>query len=86
MTGVGSTLNFYGTQTLDNATIDVGGAGSSAYLNAWDENGAPATLTLGPDVNIVTTVENATATLGGSADATLINKGTITAETNSAIS
>jgi hypothetical protein len=82
MRGSGSTLNFYGTQTFNDATIDIGGTGYSSYLNAWDENGAPATLTLGPSVNIVTTGVNGTSTLGGSADATIINQGTITAETS----
>jgi hypothetical protein len=80
VTGPGSTLNFYGTQSFDNATINIGGTGFLSYLNAWDDNGAPATLTLGPNVTIVETTGD--ALLSGSADATIVNQGTITAETN----
>jgi hypothetical protein len=80
VTGTGGTLNFYGTQTFDDATINIGGTGFLSYLNAWDDNSAPATLTLGPNVMIVETTGN--ALLGGSTDATIVNQGTIVAETN----
>jgi hypothetical protein len=78
--GAGSALNFVGSQTFDNARINIGGAGYSSYLNAWDDNGAPATLTLGQRSVISTLTGN--ATIAGSADATIVNRGTIAAGTD----
>ena len=78
LTGSGSTMNFEGTQTLDNALLDIGGGASIlAIANA----GGAAVLTLGSKLNVVHTGGSATIGAGfnGSGN-TIINQGSISAK------
>jgi hypothetical protein len=77
MTGSDAQINFYGSQTFDNATVNIGGNGLYSYLLAYDQNGAATTLTLGPNLDVVATTGN--VYFGGDSDATIVNQGTITA-------
>ena len=77
MTGSDAQINFYGSQTFDNATVNIGGNGLYSYLLAYDDNGAAATLTLGPNLDLIAKTGN--VYFGGNSDATIVNQGTIKA-------
>jgi hypothetical protein len=79
VTGSSSQLNFYGNQTIDNATINIGSTGTS-YLQIFDTIPG-AILALGSGINLVS---QGNVYLIGSSDATLVNKGKITAATGGA--
>ncbi len=73
LTGGNSYLLFTGTQTLDNATVSIGGTSGAGFLEA---TGAGSTLTLGPNLSLTHT---GGARLYASAGDTIVNTGTINA-------
>lgn len=79
VTGQSAQLDFYGTQTVDNATISIGSASNTDYLIAYN-TGPTATLTLGSKLSLVSS--GATVNVTGSSTARIVNKGTITASTS----
>jgi len=56
LTGGNSYLRFSGTQTLDNATVSIGGTSGSGFLYAFSSG---TTLTLGPNLSVTQTGLNA---------------------------
>jgi hypothetical protein len=79
ITGQSAQLSFYGSQTVDNATISIGGASNTDYLIA-NNTGPTATLTLGSKLSLVSSGTSVNVT--GSGTARIVNKGTITASTS----
>lgn len=79
VTGSSAQLNFYGNQTIDTATINIGSSNTS-YLQILDTLPG-AVLVLGSAVNLVS---KGNVNLTGSSDAKLVNKGKITASTGGA--
>ena len=82
LTGSSSTLYAVGTETLDNATLNIGNGSSSDYVYN-DDISAAAVLTLGPNLTINQTGGN--AYLYGYDDRTgsgIVNEGTINAGFN----
>jgi hypothetical protein len=80
VTGNGSELNFYGTQTVNNATITLGSAGNAAYLGAIGASTPTDTLTLGAGltIDVAGGQVNFGFAAGGTA-ADFVNNGTINA-------
>lgn len=82
ITGSGASLSMVGFQTLDNATVDLGGTGF-AYLYEDDPSEGGATLTLGPGLQIDQTGQNvqidAVTYAGGDS---VLNEGSINAAFN----
>ena len=82
LTGTGSYLYAVGTETLDNATLNIGNGSSADYVYN-DDISAAAVLTLGPHLTINQT--GSTAYLYGYDDRTgsgIVNEGTINAGYN----
>ena len=82
LTGTGSYLYAVGTETLDNATLNIGNGSSTDYVYN-DDISAAAVLTLGPHLTINQT--GSTAYLYGYDDRTgsgIVNEGTINAGYN----
>jgi hypothetical protein len=75
-TGANSTLDFDNTQTLNNATINLGSTSGYSYLCEYDSTGAGTVLTLGSKVTID---ESGKAIVGDSAYAGdgIVNQGNI---------
>ena len=83
--GTGAYLFFLDTQTLDNATVDIGGGagGGTAYIYLQEDTGKATTLTLGSHVSLATTAHNAQIVLDNqNAGNALVNQGTVTAGTS----
>jgi fibronectin-binding autotransporter adhesin len=81
LTGTSSQLVVVNNQTLDKATINIGGATNYAYLYDYDTNGASHTLTLGSGLTIDQTgVYAALADYSGQAGDGFVNEGKISAE------
>ena len=79
LTGAGSSLVFAGNQTMNNATINFGSSDGSGYaVLGISDNGAPAVLILGQNLNIVGSGLYAKL-YSTSPDATIINDGAISA-------
>jgi hypothetical protein len=79
LTGAGSSLNFDGSQTLNDATIDFGGNSATGYATLdVSDSGPAATLTLGAKLNIAGSSRFAQI-VGGSSDAGVVNDGAISA-------
>ncbi len=73
LTGGNSYLQFSGTQTLDNATVSIGGTVGAGFLEA---TGTGSTLTLGPSLTLTQT---GGAELYASTGDAIVNAGTINA-------
>jgi fibronectin-binding autotransporter adhesin len=85
LSGSNAVLNLYDTQTLNNATLNFGGATSYNQINLVVDNGGPATLTLGSNFALNATGKYTQIQLdphGANAATTLANLGTITAGVN----
>jgi hypothetical protein len=83
LTGVGAGINTYGVTSLNNATFNIGGAGTSNSITLYPGS-VDATLTLGSNLDMVQSAANSGATIDldfyYGHTGTLINQGTITAE------
>jgi hypothetical protein len=82
LTGGGSNIDFIGSQTLDNATVSLGGTASTGYAQqitaGYYNESAATTLTLG--AHVLLSQSGTYATLGGyTTNDVIINNGTITA-------
>ncbi len=82
LTGGNAYLDFYNTQTLDNATINIGNGGSYNYLWFGSDTGNAETLTLGPKLSIVQTGAHAEIDAYAYAGGGIVNQGTISAGVN----
>jgi hypothetical protein len=78
-TGYASRLVFQNTQTIDNATINIGNANYTDYIFFYDSIGSGQTLTLGKNLTINQTGAFATLYGNGYSGDTVVNNGTINA-------
>jgi hypothetical protein len=79
--GDDSIIDFQGSQTIDNATINLNGTYSFSPLSEIDSGGNASVLTLGPNLTVNSTTAGTQADIrGNSSDQTaVINQGTIIA-------
>ncbi|MBV9860385.1 MAG: Hint domain-containing protein, partial [Alphaproteobacteria bacterium] len=77
LTGAGATLDTVGSETLNNATIDIGSSGTAATLYNDANNAGNTTLTLGPSLLVHQTGANAAISGSNAAGDAIVNQGTI---------
>ncbi len=79
LTGSAASLMFAGTQTFDNATINIGATGSTDVIEQADQSGKGQTLTLGAKLTINQVGASAQLAAAGAAGDVVVNDGTIDA-------
>jgi hypothetical protein len=82
LTGYQAYLYAEGDETLNNATVNLGGANGTSYLRSYDPTNQGAILTLGSSLVLMQTGLNVALQDSGSAYDAVYNEGTIKASVN----
>ncbi len=77
-TGSSAMIYIDGSGTLDNATVQIGNAGNTSYINDWDNGPGNFVATLGPSLQIVHKATYAQLTAGYGTGDVMVNQGSIT--------